>query len=70
MIDKLNWNHVQLEILKNVLWLIFNNYFATICEKGQNEYNFKNSIPNWVRPIAMESPSKCLKITIGLASKF
>ena len=62
-------NQVPLVFLKNKLWLIFNNYFATTCLKNQSEHNLKNKIPNWVRPIAMESLSRYLTEAIDIASK-
>ena len=70
MANKLIWNHVQLENLKNVLWFIFNNCFTKTCLKIQSEHNFKNTIPNEVRPLAMESPWKFLSVAFNLASKF
>ena len=62
--------HIQLKVLQNDLWLRFKNCFAKTCLKNQSEHNLKNEISNWVRPIAVERPSKCLTEAIGLASKF
>ena len=70
MILQQNWNHVPLVFLKNKLWLLSNDYFATTCLKNQSEHNLKNKIPIWVGPIVVESPFKCLTEASDLASKF
>ena len=47
---------MQLEFLKNMMWLKINKCFARASQKQKNGHSLKFINPNGMNPIALDSP--------------
>ena len=63
-------NQARLEFLQNIFWFKFSNCFGKTSQKDKFVNNVKFKTPNGVKPIELDSPSKCLTEEIDLSSKF